>query len=236
MAALAVTVSAIALTGAACGGSDDGDEAETPDVTVETDGMITSDLGGIVVNSPASITVTAQSGDGTTVTIDQVDLPAPGFVLVLDPTPEVLGEFGQIIGASDLLPIGVSSDVEVSLDPTLATSGTLFAEPHVDSNQNGTLDRDPTNGPRDRPVDASRVGLDDEDVRGVRLHRRLTAYRAWAARGSQAGSRHRRSPEPRSAGEHPWNDQWFPSRRRSCPGSPTGRHRRRCWKGVRTRC
>ena len=95
MAALAVTVSAIALTGAACGGSDDGDEAETPDVTVETDGMITSDLGGIVVNSPASITVTAQSGDGTTVTIDQVDLPAPGFVLVLDPTPEVLGSSGR---------------------------------------------------------------------------------------------------------------------------------------------
>jgi hypothetical protein len=52
VAALAVTVSAIALTGAACGGSDDGDEAETPDVTVETDGMITSDLGDIVVNSP----------------------------------------------------------------------------------------------------------------------------------------------------------------------------------------
>jgi hypothetical protein len=81
------------------------------------------------------------------VTIDQVDLPAPGFVLVLDPTSEVLGEFGQIIGASDLPPIGVSSDVEVSLDPTLATSGTLFAEPHVDSNQNGTLDWVPANGP-----------------------------------------------------------------------------------------
>lgn len=147
VATLAATVGAITLTGVGCGGSDDGDESETPDITVETDGTITSDLGDVVVNSPASVTVTAQSGDGTAVKIDQVDLPAPGFVLVLDPTSAVVGEFGQVIGASDLLPIGVSSDVEVSLDPTLPASRTLFAEPHVDSNQNGTLDWDPVNGP-----------------------------------------------------------------------------------------
>ena len=71
----------------------------------------------------------------------------PGFVLVLDPTTEVLGELGEIIGVSELLPIGTSSDVEVVLDPALTASGTLFAEPHVDSNQNGTLDWDPINGP-----------------------------------------------------------------------------------------
>lgn len=149
---MAATVGVVALTGAGCGGFDDGDEGATPDATVETDGTITTDLGDIVPNSPASIAVIAQSGDGRSATIDEVDLPAPGFVLVLDPTAEGLGEFGQIIGVSDLLPIGGASDIEVSLDPPLATSGTLFAEPHVDSNQDGTLDWDPVNG---RVIDLS---------------------------------------------------------------------------------
>jgi hypothetical protein len=52
-------------------------------------------------------------------------LPAPGFVLVLDPATEVLGGLGEIIGVSELLPTGTSSDVEVVLGPALTTSGTL---------------------------------------------------------------------------------------------------------------
>ncbi len=151
MGALAAALGAAVLAGAACGGSSDsGDDPEATtevEATVETDGTTTDELGGIVANSPASIVVSPQSGDGSQVTVDEVDLPAPGFVLVLDPTTEVIGELGQVIGVSELLPAGVSSDVAVALDPPLAATGTLFAEPHVDSNQNGVLDWDPVNGP-----------------------------------------------------------------------------------------
>lgn len=107
----------LALTLAACGG---GDDDTTEPVEIPT--------------SPATLTLGDQDGDGTVVVIDAVDLPADGFVAIHG---DGGGSPGPVIGVSDLLPAGATSDVTVTLDETLDATGVVFPMVHIDTNANG---------------------------------------------------------------------------------------------------
>jgi hypothetical protein len=73
-----------------------------------------------------------QSSDGTSVVVDTVFLPEEGFLAVYDADDTLLG-------TSDLLPVGSSAAVPVSLTPTLATSQELTVVPFRDDGD-GTPD------------------------------------------------------------------------------------------------
>jgi len=84
--------------------------------------------------APASIEVGEQTSDGTSVVVRSVDLPAGGFVVIQadeDDGP------GTVLGVSDVLPAGKSTDVEVELDPWLTGTEALWAVVWVDRDGDG---------------------------------------------------------------------------------------------------
>jgi plastocyanin len=126
----------IALTLAACGGDDD---AATPDAST-TEPSTASEAtdppsdAAEVPTAPSSLTLSDQDGDGTSVTIDAVDLPADGFVAIHG---DGGGSPGPVIGVSGLLPAGEATDVTITLDPALTETGLVFPMVHIDTDSNG---------------------------------------------------------------------------------------------------
>ncbi len=131
---IAAIGAAAALTLAACGGDDDADtttpptEAPEPAAEPADDGPATQ---------PASIAIDAQQSDGTTITVASVDLPAPGFVAVHS---DGGGSPGPVIGTSDLLPAGSSTDVSIALAEPLTGDATVFPMVHIDTDGNGVYE------------------------------------------------------------------------------------------------
>ena len=118
----------LALTLAACGGDDD---AVSPPATEDdTSGGVTAEP----PTQPASITFDAQVSDGTTITIAAAELPADGFIAVHG---DGGGSPGPVIGVSELIRAGTSTDVVITLDAPLAGDTTLFPMVHIDTNGNG---------------------------------------------------------------------------------------------------
>jgi plastocyanin len=83
---------------------------------------------------PASVTFDAQESEGTTITVVSVELPSPGFVAV---HADGGGSPGPVIGHSDLLPAGTSTDVAITLDEPLTVDTALFPMAHIDTDGNG---------------------------------------------------------------------------------------------------
>jgi plastocyanin len=121
-----------ALTLAACGGDDDAADATTP--STESTAEVSADE---VPTGPSTLTLADQDGDGTTVTIDAVDLPAAGFVAVHSGAD---GSPGPVIGVSELLNAGSTTDVVVTLDEPLTETGTVFPMVHIDTDANGVYE------------------------------------------------------------------------------------------------
>ena len=120
---LAALGAAVALTLAACGGDDDEPAAEpAAEPAVE------------VAMSPASLTLADQDGDGTSVLVGIVELPAAGFIAVHG---DGGGSPGPVIGVSDLLPAGTTSEVTVDLEEPLTETGVVFPMVHIDTDANG---------------------------------------------------------------------------------------------------
>ena len=108
------------------------DTAASTDAPPETgDG---TDESADPVTGPASISASDQSGNGTTVTVDTVELPTDGFVVI---HADADGAPGPILGWSDLLPAGESTNVVVTLNESVGASATVFPMAHVDANGNG---------------------------------------------------------------------------------------------------
>lgn len=118
-------------------------EAEATTSAAEAEGPPTS---------PSSLTADDQESDGTTIVIASVSLPAPGFVAVHG---DAEGSPGPVVGHSDLLPAGESTDVTVTLDEPLTESGTLWPMVHIDVNDNGEYEFFPPDQTIDGP------GVDD---------------------------------------------------------------------------
>jgi plastocyanin len=142
---------AVALTIAACGGDDDETASETASESAEATGddtdAATADASSATDTSdgaadgeaappmqPSSIAFDAQESDGRTITVASVELPADGFVAVHG---DGGGAPGPVIGNSDLLPAGTSTDVVVTLDQPLTADTTLFPMVHIDTDGNG---------------------------------------------------------------------------------------------------
>ena len=98
---------------------------------------------------PASITADAQDSDGTTVVVASITLPAPGFIAVHG---DGGGSPGPVIGHSDLLPEGESTEVSITLDTPLAETGDVYPMAHIDINDNGVYEFNPPEETVDAPA------------------------------------------------------------------------------------
>jgi PGF-CTERM protein len=119
----------------------------------EADAPYTQD--GDIVLDPAELTVRSASVDfadqeteGDAVTVASVTLSQGGFVTIHDDT---VGDdaIGSVVGTSDYLESGTSSDVEVEVD--ISESGQYFAMPHLDTNGNEAYDFVSSEGGADGP-------------------------------------------------------------------------------------
>lgn len=150
-------IAAIALLVAACGGGDTttqttGAEPTTTAAPTTTVAATTTDPDG-PPTGPADIAFEGQMSDGTSITVSSVTLPTDGYVVVhadADGTP------GAVIGHSELLPEGTSTDVTVTFDDPLTESQVVFPMAHIDANGNGEYEFFP-------PDDATDVPATSED-------------------------------------------------------------------------
>lgn len=151
---LVALCAACTLFAAACG--DDGDNGDSAADTTTTTEAMEEETTDEVAMGPAELVVEDQSGDGTTVVVASVTLPSDGFIAV---HADGGGSPGPVIGHSELLAAGESTEVEVVLDEPLTADATVFPMAHIDTNGNGTYDFDPPDVTDDGPA-----LLDDESV------------------------------------------------------------------------
>jgi hypothetical protein len=145
---LITVIAVLAVVMAAC----DGESEETTTTAAEAEATTSAAEAEGPPTSPSSLTADAQESDGTTIVIASVSLPAPGFVGVHG---DAEGSPGPVVGHSDLLPAGESTDVTVTLDEPLTESGTLWPMVHIDINDNGEYEFFPPDQTIDGP------GVDD---------------------------------------------------------------------------
>ena len=132
-----VVLAVLGLLFGACNGGD-----SAPDATEEPDSSQP-------VTGPAELTASDQEGDGTTVTVDSVTLPTDGFIAV---HADADGNPGPVIGHSDLLDEGTSTDVVITLDTPLEATASVWPMAHVDANGNGVYEFTPPDEVIDIPA------------------------------------------------------------------------------------
>lgn len=129
---------AVTFLAAACGSDDDdseaADTAASDDAPAPDDADQAEEEPAAPVTGPAAIAADDQTGDGTAVTVASVTLPTAGFVVI---HADSEGAPGPILGWSDLLPAGDSTDVVVTLNTVIDADATVFPMAHVDANDNG---------------------------------------------------------------------------------------------------
>ncbi|TSD15843.1 PGF-CTERM sorting domain-containing protein [Haloglomus irregulare] len=120
-------------------------EADAPYTT--SDDEIVLDPAALTVRS-ASVDFEDQETDGDSVTVASVTMSQGGFVTIHDDT---VGDdaIGSVVGTSDYLAAGQSSNVEVDVD--ISASGQYFAMPHLDTNDNEAYDFVSSEGSADGP-------------------------------------------------------------------------------------
>lgn len=155
-----ILIAALALIAAACGG-DAADEttttaAETTTTTQATTTTRDETATTRAMLSPAEISFDAQETDGSTITVASVTLPAAGYVVVHADAGD--GSPGPVIGHSELLPEGTSTDVVVELDEPLTETQTVFPMAHIDANGNGEYEFFPP----DETIDVPAMTADGE--------------------------------------------------------------------------
>ena len=108
----------------------------------------------------------AQTTDGSTVTVDSATLSRGGFVTIHDGTLLEGEVIGSVRGTSDYLKAGSHSDVEVSLDDPYEEDGTAIAMAHRDTNGNQEYDFVDSEGESDGPyvTDGGDPVLDDAEL------------------------------------------------------------------------
>lgn len=143
-------LAALVLLLAACGDDDTAaDEPAGDDTSQQDDGQDASQDGAAPPMGPAELTAEDQTGDGTEVTVASVTLPAAGFLVV---HADADGAPGPVIGHTELLEEGESTDVVVPLDEPLTASATVWPMAHIDTDTNGEYDFDPPESTVDGPA------------------------------------------------------------------------------------
>ena len=126
--------------------TNDNEQYDFVDEEGAADGPYTVDGGANVVpalvtaEATASVSISEQSSDGSTVTVDSATLSQGGFVTIHDGTLLDDEVIGSVRGTSDYLEAGSHSDVEVSLDDPYGEDGTAIAMAHLDTNDNEQYD------------------------------------------------------------------------------------------------
>lgn len=136
MRRLLITLAALTLVVSACG--DDDEPAVPADDAVEDP-----------PTGPAELSADDQSGDGTEVVVASVTLPADGYVVI---HADADGSPGPVIGHSELLSVGTSTDVAIDLDEPLTATATVWPMAHIDTNGNGVYDFAPPEVTDDGPA------------------------------------------------------------------------------------
>lgn len=104
---------------------------------------------GPAAMAPAEVVFEAQTSDGTTITVASVTLPAAGFIAVHGNSD---GSPGPVVGHSDLLPAGTSTDVVITLEVPLQSTDLLFPMAHIDVDEDGEYDFVPPDNTVDGPA------------------------------------------------------------------------------------
>jgi len=112
--------------------------AGSDEIGVRDDGALAMESPVITVlaRSPGDLFVLDQESDGTSVVLDSLQLPAPGFVEILT---DVDGEPGERIIVSDLIGAGVATNFEIGFEVPLTEDTVLWARLWIDFDQDGTL-------------------------------------------------------------------------------------------------
>ncbi|QIB75824.1 PGF-CTERM sorting domain-containing protein [Halogeometricum borinquense] len=124
----------------------------------ETDGPYTAD--GSAVISQANVTVSAtvsmsdQPTDGTSVVVDRVELSDGGFVTVHDASVTEGEVFESIRGTSAYLEAGVHENVRITLDAPVEENTTLVPMAHMDTDDNQEYTFPESEGEADGPYTA----------------------------------------------------------------------------------
>lgn len=140
------------------------DTAPGTPVTVRADGPLnTSDRttttvrqsrSNTSVNGTAELTFTDQQTTGDTVTVENVTLPAGGFVVLHAPNVSS-APIESVLGASSYLSNGSHQNVEITLNAPLEGSSRLVVMAHTDSNENQVYDFASSSGSEDGPYTAN---------------------------------------------------------------------------------
>ncbi|MFQ3319406.1 MAG: PGF-CTERM protein, partial [Natronomonas sp.] len=107
--------------------------------------------GRVVEGDVAEVSISDQTTDGTTATVDSVYVPDGGFVTIHDGSLLDGATFDSVRGTSDYLSSGESTGVTVTLDTPYEEDGTLVAMPHKDTNGNQEYDFVTSEGAEDGP-------------------------------------------------------------------------------------
>lgn len=127
------------------------------DVAVRVDGSLAeaSAVMTVVPTEPVSITVSDQEGDGAVLTIAEVILPSPGFLVVLTDPADAPGDRLIVTGSSAA---GTHEDVTIELDEPLTEDTVLWVRAIVDFDEDGLVGPDDPfglTGPGGDPAAAS---------------------------------------------------------------------------------
>ena len=122
-------------------------------------------------NTDATVAFSDQTTDGTSVTVDSVNMSDGGFVVIHDDSLLEGEVTGSVIGVSEYLEPGETENVSVTLfdgvpgatfnQTELTENQTLIAMPHRDTNANETYDFIATNGSEDGPYVANETAITD---------------------------------------------------------------------------
>jgi len=114
----------------------------------------------------ASVSISDQSSDGSTVTVDSAELSEGGFVTIHDGSLLDDATFDSVRGSSAYLEAGSHSDIEITLDDPYTEDGTAIAMPHLDTNGNEAYDFVSSDGDEDGPYTTTGgdIVLDDASL------------------------------------------------------------------------
>lgn len=136
----------VALALSACTGTAEDTTTTTTPTTQPPEETTTVDEGP--PTSPSEVVFEDQTSDGSTIVVASVTLPAQGFIAVHGNAD---GGPGPVVGHSDLLPAGTSTDVMVTLDEPLTSTDLLFPMAHIDMDEDGVYEFFPPDDVVDGP-------------------------------------------------------------------------------------
>jgi S-layer glycoprotein len=161
MRRLTIALGVTALFLAACTTSDEttttapDETTAAPDETTAAPEETTAAADGEAATpatTPAEVVFAAQESDGASIVVASVTLPADGYIAVHGNAD---GSPGPVVGHSELLPAGTSTDVVVTLDTPLAATDLLFPMAHIDMDQDGVYTFFPPDDVIDIPATTS---------------------------------------------------------------------------------